>query len=147
MTPPRRPRVLSGFRPTGPLHLGHLVGALENWVSLQETHECFFAIADWHALTSEYGDTTHLKEHVLEMAVDWLAAGLDPERCTLFVQSSVPEHAELHLLLSIVTQLELIERVPTYKQHLENIKDKDLHTYGFLGYPLLQSADIVIYDA
>ncbi|SRR5712692_2891795 len=147
MTPPRRPRVLSGFRPTGPLHLGHLVGALENWVSLQETHECFFAIADWHALTSEYGDTTHLKEHVLEMAVDWLAAGLDPERCTLFVQSSVPEHAELHLLLSMIVPVPWLERVPTYKEQQQQIAQRDLTNYGFLGYPVLQAADILIYRA
>jgi len=147
MTPPRRPRVLSGFRPTGPLHLGHLVGALENWVSLQETHECFFAIADWHALTSEYGDTTHLKEHVLEMAVDWLAAGLDPERCTLFVQSSVPEHAELHLLLSMIVPVPWLERVPTYKEQQQQVAQRDLTNYGFLGYPVLQAADILIYRA
>ena len=147
MTPPRRPRVLSGFRPTGPLHVGHLVGALENWVRLQETHDCFFAIADWHALTSEYGDTTHLKEHVLEMAVDWLAAGLDPERCTLFVQSSVPEHAELHLLLSMIVPVPWLERVPTYKEQQQQIAQRDLTNYGFLGYPVLQAADILIYRA
>ncbi len=147
MTPPRRPRVLSGFRPTGPLHVGHLVGALENWVRLQETHDCFFAIADWHALTSEYGDTTHLKDDVFEMAVDWLAAGLDPERCTLFVQSSVPEHAELHLLLSMIVPVPWLERVPTYKEQQQQIAQRDLTNYGFLGYPVLQAADILIYRA
>ncbi len=147
MTPPRRPRVLSGFRPTGPLHVGHLVGALENWVRLQETHDCFFAIADWHALTSEYGDTTHRKDDVFEMAVDWLAAGLDPERCTLFVQSSVPEHAELHLLLSMIVPVPWLERVPTYKEQQQQIAQRDLTNYGFLGYPVLQAADILIYRA
>jgi tryptophanyl-tRNA synthetase len=103
VTAPVRPRVLSGFRPTGPLHIGHLVGALENWVRLQDTHECFFTIVNWHALTTEYEDTSRLNEYTMEMAIDWLAAGLDPERCTLFIQSEVPEHAELHLLLSMIT--------------------------------------------
>ena len=148
MTQPRsRPRVLSGFRPTGPLHIGHLVGALENWVRLQETHDCFFAICDWHALTSEYEDTSRLRDNVLSMAIDWLAAGLDPSRCTLFVQSQVPEHAELHLLLSMIVPLPWLERVPTYKEQQQQIAHRDLGNYGFLGYPVLQAADILIYRA
>src|SRR5437899_2037202 len=141
----RRPRVLSGFRPTGPMHIGHLVGALDNWIKMQDTHECFFAICDWHALTSEYADTSRIKDYVEDMAIDWLAAGLDPERCTMFVQSHVPEHAELHLLLSMITPLGWLERVPTYKEQRENIAEKDLGTYGFLGYPVLQAADILLY--
>ena len=144
---PRRLRVLSGFRPTGPLHIGHLVGALENWVKLQESHECFFAIADWHALTSEYEDTGSLKDNILDMAIDWLAAGLDPEKCTLFVQSAVPEHAELHLLLSMIVPVPWLERVPTYKEQQQQIANRDLTNYGFLGYPVLQSADILVYRA
>jgi tryptophanyl-tRNA synthetase len=143
----RRPRVLSGFRPTGPMHIGHLVGALENWVRLQDTHDCFFAICDWHALTSEYADTSPLKDHVLEMAIDWLAAGLDPDRCTIFVQSHVPEHAELHLLLSMIVPVSWLERVPTYKEQQQQITHRDLTNYGFLGYPVLQAADILIYRA
>jgi len=143
----RRPRVLSGFRPTGPMHIGHLVGALENWVRLQDTHECYFAICDWHALTSEYADTSQLKDHVLDMAIDWLAAGLDPERCTIFVQSHVPEHAELHLLLSMIVPVGWLERVPTYKEQQQQITHRDLTNYGFLGYPVLQAADILIYRA
>ena len=135
------------MRPTGRLHIGHYFGALANWIKMQEEYDCFFFVADWHALTTDYADTSQVRANTLEIATDWLAAGLDPEKCTMFVQSAVPEHAELHLLLSMVTPLELLERVPTYKEQLENIKDKDLHTYGFLGYPLLQSADIVIYDA
>ncbi|HZM69472.1 MAG TPA: tryptophan--tRNA ligase [Candidatus Cryosericum sp.] len=146
-TQPRRPRVLSGFRPTGPMHIGHLVGALENWVRLQETHDCFFAICDWHALTSEYEDPSAIREHTLEMAIDWMAAGLDPERCTLFVQSHVPEHAELHLLLSMIVPIPWLERVPTYKEQQEQIRQRDLSNYGFLGYPVLQAADILIYRA
>ncbi len=143
----RRPRVLSGFRPTGPMHLGHLVGALENWIRLQGTHECFFAICDWHALTSEYADPRHLREHVTTMAVDWLAAGLDPEKATLFVQSHVREHAELHLLLSMIVPVGWLERVPTYKEQQQQIRNRDLGNYGFLGYPVLQTADILIYRA
>src|SRR4051794_33845752 len=146
-TPSSKPRVLSGMRPTGKLHLGHYVGALQNWVRLQDTHECFFFVADWHALTTNYADTTSVKRDSLEMTMDWLAAGLDPERSTLFIQSHVPQHAELHLLFSMVTPLGWLERVPTYKEMRENIKDKDLSTYGFLGYPVLQSADILIYKA
>src|SRR3981189_2603832 len=141
-------RVLSGMRPTGRLHIGHYFGALQNWVKLQNDpqYECFFFIADWHALTSDYADTSQVAQNTIEIATDWLASGLDPEKGTMFIQSSVPEHAELHLLLSMVTPLGWLERVPTYKEALENVKDKDLHTYGFLGYPCLQTADIVIYS-
>ena len=137
------------MRPTGRLHIGHFFGALENWVKLlnDSQYECFFFVADWHALTSDYADTSQVSQNTIEIATDWLASGLDPEKCTLFIQSSVPEHAELNLLLSMVTPLGWLERVPTYKEALENVKDKDLHTYGFLGYPVLQSADIVLYDA
>jgi tryptophanyl-tRNA synthetase len=142
-----RPRILSGMRPTGPLHIGHLTGALDNWVALQDQYECFFIIVDWHALTTDYADPSAVKGNILEVATDWLAAGLDPERSTLFIQSLVPEHAELHLMLSMVTPLPWLERVPTYKEQQQNIQDKDLGTYGFLGYPLLQSADIIIYKA
>jgi tryptophanyl-tRNA synthetase len=135
------------MRPTGRLHIGHYFGALQNWVKLQNDpqYECFFFIADWHALTSDYADTSQVAQNTIEIATDWLASGLDPEKCTMFIQSSVPEHAELHLLLSMVTPLGWLERVPTYKEALENVKDKDLHTYGFLGYPVLQTADIVMY--
>ena len=143
----KRQRVLSGFRPTGPMHIGHLVGALENWIRLQDSHECFFAICDWHALTSEYADTSSLRDHVLDMALDWLASGLDPERCTIFVQSQVPEHAELHLLLSMIVPVAWLERVPTYKEQQQQIANRDLTNYGFLGYPVLQAADILIYRA
>jgi len=142
-----QPRVLSGMRPTGKLHLGHYVGALENWVRLQSKYECFYFVADWHALTTDYADTSKVKSSSLEMVFDWLAAGLDPEKATLFIQSHILEHAELHLLLSLITPLGWLERVPTYKEQRENIKDKDLGTYGFLGYPVLQSADILIYQA
>jgi len=138
-------RVLSGMRPTGKLHLGNYLGALANWVGLQDKYECFFFIADWHALTTDYADTSAVKQNSLEVMLDYLAAGLDPERSTLFIQSHVPQHAELHLLLSLITPLGWLERVPTYKEQRENIKDKDLGTYGFLGYPVLQSADIMIY--
>ena len=140
-----RLRVLSGMRPTGRLHLGHYVGALANWIKLQDQYECYFFIADWHALTTDYADTSRIKQSIVEIAIDWLAAGLDPEKCTMFIQSHVPQHAELHLLFSMITPLGWLERVPTYKEQLENIRDKDLGTYGFLGYPVLQSADILIY--
>jgi tryptophanyl-tRNA synthetase len=141
-------RVLSGMRPTGPLHLGHYFGALANWIRLQETYDCYFFIADWHALTTHYAEDTRLvPKNSLEIAKDWLASGLDPAKCTLFVQSAVVEHAELNLLLSMVTPLEWLERVPTYREQIAQLKDKDLSTYGFLGYPLLQTADIVMYDA
>jgi tryptophanyl-tRNA synthetase len=142
-----RKRVLSGMRPTGKLHLGNYVGALQNWVGMQEKYECFFFVADWHALTTDYADTSRVKENSLDVAIDWLAAGLDPEKSVLFVQSHVPAHAELHLLLSMITPLGWLERVPTYKEQRENIQDKDLGTYGFLGYPLLQAADILVYRA
>ncbi len=145
--PAKRKRVLSGMRPTGRLHIGHYFGALENWLKLQEQYDCYYFVADWHALTTDYADTSQVAGNRIEIATDWLAAGLDPEKCTMFVQSWVPEHAELHLLLSMITPLGWLERVPTYKEQLEQIKEKDLHTYGFLGYPLLQTADIVIYDA
>jgi tryptophanyl-tRNA synthetase len=143
-TNPRK-RVLSGMRPTGKLHLGNYMGALDNWVRMQDQYDCFFTIVDWHALTTDYADTSHVKENSLEVALDWLAAGIDPEKSVMFIQSHVPAHAELHLLLSMITPLRWLERVPTYKEQRENIKDKDLGTYGFLGYPVLQAADILIY--
>ena len=143
----KKGRILSGMRPTGKLHLGNYVGALRNWVRLQDEYDCFFFIADWHALTTDYADTRNIKQNSLEVMIDYLAAGLDPERSTLFIQSHVPQHAELHLLFSMITPLGWLERVPTYKEQRENIKDKDLGTYGFLGYPLLQSADILMYQA
>jgi len=142
-----RKRVLSGMRSTGKLHLGNYVGALQNWVRMQDEYECFFCVADWHALTTDYADTSRVKENSLEVALDWLAAGLDPEKSVIFIQSHVPAHAELHLLLSMITPLGWLERVPTYKEQRENIKDKDLGTYGFLGYPVLQAADILVYKA
>jgi tryptophanyl-tRNA synthetase len=140
-----RKRVLSGMRSTGKLHLGNFAGALDNWVKMQDKYECFFFIADWHALTTDYADTSQVKQNSIEVLMDWLAAGLDPERCTIFVQSRVQQHAELHLLLSMITPLGWLERVPTYKEQQENITGKDLSTYGFLGYPLLMSADILMY--
>jgi tryptophanyl-tRNA synthetase len=140
-------RIVSGMRPTGKLHLGHLVGALQNWVALQDGYDCSYFVADWHALTSDYADTSGIVESALDNAADWLAAGLDPERSTLFIQSLVPEHAELHLLLSMSVPTPWLERVPTYKEQQEQITDKDLSTYGFLGYPLLQTADIIMYNA
>lgn len=133
------------MRPTGQLHLGNYVGALANWVQMQERYECFFFVADWHALTSDYADTSKIKENSMEVLLDWLAAGLDPAKCTIFMQSHVPQHAELHLLFSMVTPLGWLERVPTYKEQRENIADKDLSMYGFLGYPVLQAADILIH--
>jgi len=142
-----RKRVLSGMRPTGRLHLGHLFGALDNWRTLQEEYDCFFFIADWHALTTDYADPSQIKAYTIEVVLDWLAAGLDPRQATFFVQSRLPEHAELHLLFSMFTPLAWLERVPTYKEQREQITDKDLGTYGFLGYPLLQAADILIYKA
>jgi tryptophanyl-tRNA synthetase len=142
-----RKRVLSGMRSTGKLHLGNYVGALQNWVRMQDEYECFFMVADWHALTTDYADTSRIKENSLEVTLDWLAAGLDPEKSVIFIQSHVPAHAELHLLFSMITPLGWLERVPTYKEQRENIKDKDLGTYGFLGYPVLQAADILVYKA
>ena len=135
------------MRPTGPLHLGHLVGALSNWAELQDRYDCFYFIADWHALTSEYANTEDLTANALDNAADWIAAGIDPDRATLFVQSLVPEHAELFLLLSMVVPIPWLERVPTYKEQQENLTDRDLSTLGFLGYPLLQTADVAMYDA
>jgi tryptophanyl-tRNA synthetase len=141
-------RVLSGMRPTGRLHIGHYFGALENWVNLQSNpdYDCFYFVADWHALTSDYADTSAIAENSLQITIDYLAAGLDPTKSVIFLQSLIPEHAELHLLLSMVTPLGWLERIPTYKEQLENIRNKDLHTYGFLGYPTLQTADIVMYS-
>ena len=133
------------MRSTGKLHLGNYVGALQNWVGMQDQYECYFFIADWHALTTDYADTSQVKQNSVEVCLDWLAAGLDPERSVIFIQSHVPQHAELHLLLSMITPLGWLERVPTYKEQRENIAEKDLGTYGFLGYPVLQSADILIY--
>ena len=140
-------RVVSGMRPTGQLHIGHLVGALSNWVPLQDTYDCFYFVADWHALTSEYANTEGLVANAYEMVADWIAAGLDPEKSTFFVQSLVPEHAELFLLLSMVVPVPWLERVPTYKEQQESLRDRDLSTLGFLGYPLLQTADVAMYDA
>lgn len=140
-------RVVSGMRPTGSLHLGHLHGALKNWVKLQSEYPCLFFVADWHALTTHYDTPEVIEEHVWDMVIDWLAAGIDPARATLFIQSRVPEHAELHTLLSMITPLGWLERVPSYKDQQEKLADRDLGTYGFLGYPLLQSADILMYRA
>ena len=145
MTLSHRRRVLSGMRSTGKLHLGNYVGALDNWVRMQDQYECFFEIADWHALTTDYADTSRVKQNSMDVALDWLAAGLDPEKSVIFIQSHVPAHAELHLLFSMITPLGWLERVPTYKEQRENIQDKDLGTYGFLGYPVLQAADILVY--
>ena len=139
--------VLSGMRPTGALHLGHYHGVLKNWVRLQELHPCLFFVADWHALTTHYESPEVIEANVWDMVIDWLASGVDPSKATLFIQSRVPEHAELHLLLSMITPLGWLERVPTYKDQQEKLTDKDLSTYGFLGYPLLQGADILIYRA
>ena len=143
----RRPRILSGMRPTGRLHLGNLVGALANWVQLQDQYESYHCVVDWHMLTTDYADTADLQDNIWQMTTDWLAAGLDPNKAVFFVQSRVLEHAELHLLFSMITPLGWLERVPTYKEQLENIKDRDIHTYGFLGYPVLQAADILVYKA
>ena len=140
-------RMVSGMRPTGRVHLGQYHGVLKNWVQLQHEYECFFFVADWHALTTSYEETQHIEQHTFDMVVDWLAAGLNPGSSTLFQQSRVPEHAELHLLLSMITPLSWLERVPTYKDQINKLNDKDLSTYGFLGYPLLQAADILIYRA
>jgi tryptophanyl-tRNA synthetase len=140
-------RIVSGMRPTGRLHLGHLLGTLRTWRAVQTTHDCFFFVADWHALTTDYDRTEGLTTNVVEMVTDWLASGVDPERATVFVQSAVPEHAELHLLLSMITPLGWLERVPTYKETQQQLVDRDLSTYGFLGYPVLQAADILMYKA
>lgn len=140
-----RKRVLSGMQPSGLLHLGNWLGALENWRVLQDQYECFFFVADWHALSTNYADTSRIKEFVRELLIDWLAAGIDPQRATIFIQSRVPDHAVLHLLLSMIIPISWLERNPTYKEKQEEIKERDLSTYGFLGYPVLQAADILIY--
>jgi tryptophanyl-tRNA synthetase len=140
-------RILSGMRSSGTLHLGNLLGALKNWVQLQEAYDCFYFIADWHALTTGYADTAQNRHWVQEIAIDYLSAGLDPEKSVLFIQSRVPEHAELHLLLSMLTPLAWLERVPTFKEQQQELKDREINTYGFLGYPLLQTADIIMYKA
>ena len=139
--------VLSGLRPTGRVHLGNYFGAVRNWVRLQDQHECFFFIADWHALTSHYADPSAIHDATFDAVADWLAAGLDPQKCTIFLQSSIKEHAELHLLLSMIVPLPWLERVPTFKSQQQEVEDKDLNTYGFLGYPLLQTADVIVYRA
>jgi len=140
-------RVLSGMQSSGKVHLGNLVGALQNWVKLQDKYDCYYFVADWHALTSGYANTEGLQDSVIDLLVNFLAAGLDPDKCTIFLQSRILEHAELHLLLSMITPLGWLERVPTYKEKQQQLKDRDLATYGFLGYPLLQTADIIIYRA
>jgi tryptophanyl-tRNA synthetase len=140
-------RILSGMRPTGKLHLGHLVGALENWKKLQEEYDCFFMVADWHALMSEYENPAGLSDFIIDNVIDWLAAGIDPEKSCIFIQSEVPAHLDLYMIFSCLTPLGLLERCPTYKEQLREIKSRDLHTYGFLGYPVLQAADILIYKA
>jgi tryptophanyl-tRNA synthetase len=147
MSPDARKIVLSGMRPTGPLHLGNLVGALRNWLRLQDIYQCYYMIAGWHSLSSEYMNPKAIKGNEFEVAVDWLSIGLDPAKCVIFRQSEVKEHAELHLILSMITPLPWLERVPTFKEMQQEIQDKDLNTYGFLGYPVLQAADIVIYKA
>jgi len=144
MTPPKK-RVLSGMQPSGLLHLGNYLGALVNWKELQETYDCYFFVADWHALSTNYADTSRIREFVRELLIDWLAAGLDPARSTIFVQSRIPEHAILHLLFSMMIPVSWLERNPTYKEKQEEIKERDLSTYGFLGYPVLQAADILLY--
>lgn len=142
----KKKRILSGMRPTDKLHIGHLLGALDNWKKFQD-HECFYMIADWHALSSEYADTSKLKENIFQVTVDYISAGLDPEKSVIFLQSWVPEHTEMHMVLSMITPLPWVERNPTYKEQLQEVKGKDLSTYGFLGYPVLQAADIVLYKA
>ena len=139
--------VLSGMRSTGKIHLGNYFGALKNWVELQDRYRCYYFAADWHALTSDYADPSQIAQNTIEMVIDWISAGLDPERSTIFIQSMVPDHAELHLLLSMLTPLGWLERVPTYKEQIQQIENKDLSTYGFLGYPVLQTVDIAIYRA
>ncbi len=145
MTTAPRKRVLSGMQPSGLMHLGNYLGALENWKTLQEDYECFFFVADWHALSTNYADTSRIREFVRELLIDWLAAGIDPKRSTVFIQSHIPEHAVLHLLLSMMVPVSWLERNPTYKEKQDEIKEKDLSTYGFLGYPVLQAADILLY--
>jgi tryptophanyl-tRNA synthetase len=142
-----KPRVVSGMRPTGKLHLGHLVGALSKWTELQSDYDCMYFVADWHALTSDYSDTGQVTQNAYDNVADWIAAGIDPERCTLFIQSLVPEHAELYLLLQMVVPIPWLERVPTYKEQIDQLAERDLSSIGFLGYPLLQGADVVVYRA
>jgi tryptophanyl-tRNA synthetase len=144
---PRKKRMLSGMQPSGRLHLGNLLGALDNWIKYQQDYDAFFFVADWHALSTNYADTGQLREFIGEMLIDWLASGIDPERCTVFIQSRVPDHAVLHLLLSMITPLPWLERNPTYKEKIDELRERDLTSYGFLGYPVLQSADILIYKA
>ncbi len=140
-------RILSGMRPTGKLHLGHLVGALDNWVKMQDEYECLFMVADWHALMGEYENPKVVAEFAIDNVIDWISAGIDPEKVTLFVQSQVKEHLDLHMIFSCLTPLGLLERCPTYKEQMREIKTRDLHTYGFLGYPVLQAADILLYKS
>ncbi|MDD5107981.1 MAG: tryptophan--tRNA ligase [Candidatus Omnitrophica bacterium] len=140
-------RILSGMRPTGKLHLGHLVGALDNWKKMQDEYDCLFMVADWHALMSEYENPAELKANMLDNVIDWLACGIDPEKCSIFIQSHVPGHLELYFVLSLITQLGLLERCPTYKEQLREVANRDLKTYAFLGYPVLQAADILLYKA
>ncbi|MBI4402332.1 MAG: tryptophan--tRNA ligase [Nitrospirae bacterium] len=142
---PVQKRVLSGMQPSGLLHLGNLLGALDNWKALQEQYDCFFFVADWHALSTNYADTSKIREYSRELLIDWLAAGIDPQRATIFIQSRIPEHAIMHLLLSMIVPIPWLERNPTYKEKQEEIKERDLSTYGFLGYPVLQAADILLY--
>ena len=144
-TPKENKRIVSGMRPTGALHLGHYFGVLKNWINLQDSHECYFFVADWHALTTEYADPKRIKGFVPDLVKDWVAAGLDPHKCVLFQQSQIKEHAELHLLLSMVTPVSWLERCPTYKDQLQELAAKELNTYGFLGYPVLMASDILIY--
>lgn len=139
--------ILSGMRPTGKLHLGHLVGALDNWIKLQEEYQCFFMVADWHALMSEYENTSELSENITDNLLDWLSVGIDPEKSTIFVQSEVPEHLKLYMIFSCITPLGILERCPTYKEQMREVKVRNLNTYGFLGYPVLQAADILLYKA
>ena len=143
----RKPRVVSGMRPTGKLHLGHLVGALNKWTELQSDYDCMYFVADWHALTSDYADTKQVTKNAYDNVVDWIATGIDPDRCTLFIQSLVPEHAELYLLLQMVVPIPWLERVPTYKEQIDQLAERDLSSIGFLGYPLLQGADVAVYRA
>jgi tryptophanyl-tRNA synthetase len=143
----KKKRALSGIQPSGKLHLGNYVGALKNWVKMQDDYECFFFIADLHALTTGYADTKKIKENILDVAIDMLSVGLDPDKSTLFIQSDIPEHSELHLLFSMITPLAWLERIPSYKSQIDELKERDLGTYGFLGYPVLQAADILIYKA
>ena len=140
-------RILSGMRPTGPLHIGNLLGALGNWLKMQERYDCFFFVADWHAMTSSYEDTNNIREYVKNIMIDWLSVGLSPEKCTLFVQSEIPEHTELFLILSMITPVPWLERNPTYKEQIVQLENKDVSTFGFLGYPVLQAADIIMYKA